>query len=207
MMMTTMMMSIPMRGSRKVTIMKMNNIYQTASSSSTTTKIMMATKRLFGSSSETSSPKTTIAVIGTGWWSQGWHLPHLSRNKNIKIVVVDQNPNPKSNLNPNLESLSTLAKRYNNAPYFHSTEKMLQDPIIGPTLDGAIVATPHASHYAIGESLIQEGMRRQQQATTASTNDEYRPIHILMEKPMTTDIHEGKKLHDVSLSSRCLACF
>jgi len=153
---------------------------------------MMITNRL---SSSSSTATTTIAVIGAGWWSQGWHLPHLSRNSNIKIVVVDQSQNPTSNLNPNLESLSSLAKRYDDAPYFHSTQEMLQDPIIGPTLDGAIIATPHASHYSIGELLLKEGMKRQQEVN--GNSDDYRPIHILMEKPMTTDVHEGKKLHDL----------
>lgn len=145
-----------------------------------------------------SQPKdiATIAVIGTGWWSQGWHLPHLSKNQKIKLVVVDQNPQPKSNLNPDLEPLSNLADRY-GAPFFNSTEDLLADPVLGPTLDGALVATPHASHFKIGEVLLREGMRRKRDAK----NNDYRPINILMEKPMTTNVDEGKNMHDVRFNS------
>jgi predicted dehydrogenase len=41
------------------------------------------------------APPARIAVIGTGWWGQGWHLPHLHRNPNsVVAAIVDTNPNP-----------------------------------------------------------------------------------------------------------------
>jgi S-adenosylmethionine:diacylglycerol 3-amino-3-carboxypropyl transferase len=41
------------------------------------------------------APPARIVVIGTGWWGQGWHLPHLHRNPNsVVAAIVDTNPNP-----------------------------------------------------------------------------------------------------------------
>ena len=45
------------------------------------------------SSSSTSSP-AHIALVGTGWWGQGWHLPHLEANPHATIAaIVDTSPN------------------------------------------------------------------------------------------------------------------
>jgi predicted dehydrogenase len=138
--------------------------------------------------------QANIAVIGSGWWSQGWHLPQLFRNENVNLnAIVDSSSHPTSNLNPDLESLSTLSEKY-KAPTFSSVSELLKDPKLGPTLDGVLVATPHATHYEIGEQLLQEGTRRRNE----SPND-YRPMNLLMEKPMTTNVHEAKEMHDVSI--------
>ncbi len=29
-----------------------------------------------------------IALIGAGWWGQGWHLPHLFRNGGVNIAAI-----------------------------------------------------------------------------------------------------------------------
>ncbi len=29
-----------------------------------------------------------IVLIGAGWWSQGWHLPHLHRNEKVTISAI-----------------------------------------------------------------------------------------------------------------------
>ena len=43
-------------------------------------------------------------------WTQDWHLPHLSRNSGSTIAaIVNRSGHPESNLNPNLEPLSTAA--------------------------------------------------------------------------------------------------
>jgi hypothetical protein len=142
-----------------------------------------------------------IAVIGTGWWSQGWHLPHLHRNDRVKLAaIVDSSSHPTSNLNPNLDPLAKLAETYKIKSIFSSVADLLNDPTVGPTLDGALVATPHATHYEIGELLLREGMKRKQDM-------DYRPMHILMEKPMTTNVHEAKKMDDVSFPVIYVASF
>jgi hypothetical protein len=118
--------------------------------------------------------KANIAVIGAGWWSQGWHIPHLHRNPGANLTaIVDSSPHPKSSLNPNLEPLSVLSDKY-AATAFSSVSDLLRDPLVGPTLDGVIVATPHATHYAVGEEILKESQKRQAAGKS--------PIHILMEK-------------------------
>jgi predicted dehydrogenase len=131
--------------------------------------------------------KANIAVIGAGWWTQGWHLPHLYRNSGATIAaIVDQSPHPRSNLNPNLESLADLGDKY-KAPIFSSVQELLAASSVD--LDGVLIATPHATHYSVGQVLLEEAMRRKQSGE--------KPLHILMEKPMTTDVHEAKKLLDL----------
>jgi hypothetical protein len=29
-----------------------------------------------------------IVLVGAGWWGQGWHLPHLSRNEVVNIAAI-----------------------------------------------------------------------------------------------------------------------
>lgn len=151
--------------------------------------------------SATTAAKRTanIAVIGAGWWSQGWHLPQLFRNDKVNLTaIVDSSPHPTSNLNPNLESLATLSKKY-KVSIFSSVSELLKDPTLGPTLDGALIATPHATHSEIGEELLREGTRRKQELPS-----DYRPLNLLMEKPMTTNVHEAKAMHDVSVTLLCV---
>jgi predicted dehydrogenase len=132
-----------------------------------------------------------IAVIGSGWWSQGWHLPHLHRNKDVKLAaIVDSSTHPKSPLNPSLEPLSALSALY-QAPTFSSVTDLLESEL-GPTLDGVLVATPHATHYEIGELLLKEARRRKEESPS-----DHRPMNVLMEKPMTTNVHEAKGMLDL----------
>lgn len=83
--------------------------------------------------------KARIAVIGVGWWSQGWHLPHLSRNKDkVRIVaLVDRSSHPQSSLNPDLESLDAVSQKY-ECPWFCSVENMLQG-LGEDAIDGVII--------------------------------------------------------------------
>jgi len=138
-------------------------------------------------STESSKKVAHIAVIGLGWWSQGWHLPHLQRNPKAKIAaMVDTSDHPKSNLNPNLEPLSVLKDKY-QCPTFSSIEQLFEtNPDLAATLDGVIVCTSHATHSDIGTYLL-----LQQQDTKRS-----KPLHLLTEKPMTTNVDQAKHLHE-----------
>ena len=74
---------------------------------------------------------------------------------------------------------------------------------VGPTLDGAIIATSHASHFEVGVSLLNEGIRRRRMADTVNDGKQgsdkmHRALNILMEKPMTTDVNEARKLWEMS---------
>jgi predicted dehydrogenase len=126
-----------------------------------------------------------IVVIGAGWWTQGWHLPSLHHNPQANFAIVDTSPHPKSNLNPDLESLSALKVKYKTR-IFASTDEMLKD--IGPELDGVLIATPHATHYEVCRQVMGELDRRKEQG-------ESRSLHILMEKPMSTDIQHAINLY------------
>ena len=154
-------------------------------------------KRWYSSTESSSATgKASIVLIGAGWWSQGWHLPHLDRNEGVSIsAIVDSCPHPTSQLNPNLESLDKLAKRY-DCPIFLSVTELLGS-LIGKSMDGALVCTPHATHFSIGVELIQEAQRRYEE-----DEDNYKPLSILMEKPMTTDVDEAIKLHQLLMERK-----
>ncbi|KAL7543504.1 hypothetical protein ACHAXR_013179 [Thalassiosira sp. AJA248-18] len=107
-------------------------------------------------------------------------------------------PHPKSNLNPHLEPLETLAQRY-NCPVYHSLTDLFQDSI-GQTMDGAIVCTPHSTHFDIGKELIAEGKRRYEEAI--ENGIAVRPVNVLMEKPMTTNVREAHQMHNLLMDRR-----
>merc|ERR1712066_1084513 len=67
-----------------------------------------------------------------------------------------------------------LSKEY-GVPGFKDVDALLADPV-AKTLDGIIIASPHAAHFEIGMKCIAAGM------------------NIFMEKPMTTDLPEAIKL-------------
>ncbi|KAL9190487.1 hypothetical protein ACHAXT_007698 [Thalassiosira profunda] len=138
-----------------------------------------------------------IAVIGCGWWAQGWHLPHLAANPDIQIAaVVDPSPAPLSTLAASpLLPLPELAAKY-NCKYFTSVAELLADPAVGPTIDGAIVATSHSSHFEVGAALLREGMARRQRA--GGEGKRHRVMNVLMEKPMTTEVDEARRLFEMS---------
>lgn len=131
-------------------------------------------------------PRAQIAVIGTGWWSQGWHIPSLHENEAcILKAVVDRSPHPKSNLNPDLESLETLKKKY-GCHIYNSVEELLQNH--GNSLQGIIIATPHATHYELYTRFLDYNAQHRK------IEDNKTPICILLERPMTTDVHQTLKL-------------
>jgi predicted dehydrogenase len=134
-----------------------------------------------------SKHKARIAVIGAGWWSQGWHLPCLDRNEEANIVAIcDSSATPTSSLDPHLESLAFLQERY-KTKIFSSVEDLLIE--MGSTLDGVIICTPHATHFAVGKAVIEESERRKMNGQSS------KPLHILMEKPMSTDINDAISLY------------
>jgi predicted dehydrogenase len=126
--------------------------------------------------------KANIAVIGAGWWSQGWHLPHVERNPRAKLVaIVETNPHPSSNL-AKLVSREELGTKYPHAFIYSSVQELIanhmqQDSEI--RMDGVIVATPHATHFAICQELMAAKIQ----------------LSMLLEKPMTASVKEAYELH------------
>ena len=145
-----------------------------------------------GSTAPATRRKANIAVIGAGWWSQGWHIPQISRNKDRcnLVAIVDRSPHPHSSLNPDLESLEDLGAKY-SCPVYSSINDLLADGAVASTMDGVIICTPHITHHKIGLQFLEYGTKR------ANGDDGGKPLHILMEKPMTTCVEEAKSLHEL----------
>lgn len=121
---------------------------------------------------EPAHQQARIAVCGAGWWSQGWHLPHLSRHPNaICVAIVEPSAKPRSAISK-LDSVAALGKKY-GVPTFKSIDELLKS---GTAIDGVLVCTSHASHYECGSKALAKG------------------LHVMMEKPMTTDVEEAVKL-------------
>jgi predicted dehydrogenase len=140
-----------------------------------------------------------IAVIGAGWWSQGWHIPQLHRHPHVHLVaIVDTNPHPQSNLNPQLESLETLGIKYKTQT-FTSVQDMLQSSRVGNVLQGVLIATPHATHSHVAKQILEfSKQRRQRHSSSSSSKPPPIPhIHILIEKPFTTSVKQAKALHQM----------
>ena len=126
-----------------------------------------------GNQQATSKNVARIALIGAGWWSQGWHLPHLHRNPKAKIAaIVDPTAHPKSPLNPDMQSVAALSKQY-DAPAFATLEELLAT---GMALDGVVIGSNHASHHELATKAMEAG------------------LHVMCEKPMTVDINQAKDL-------------
>lgn len=123
-----------------------------------------------------------IAVIGAGSWSQGWHLPQLCRNPEAEITaIVDPSSLTWSKYNQNMKPTDELGEYY-DVPVFRNVDAFLQSDVVGCT-DGVIIASSHSTHHGIGMKVMQAG------------------LHILMEKPMTTDTKEAHELVQRAVSS------
>jgi len=127
-----------------------------------------------------------VAVVGIGGWTQGWHLPNLTNRTDCKVVaLVDPQKKPglkgcmsHTNL---LEGLEQVSDKVGKAKTYQNVEEMLADASL-PKLDGLLCAAPHAAHCAIGKVALEAG------------------LHVLMEKPFTTDVAEARALLDLSRS-------
>jgi predicted dehydrogenase len=121
--------------------------------------------------------KARVAVVGCGGWAQGWHLPNLSNRADAPIVALvdpaDQ-PGTAGCVPSRCEPADKLAEKY-GAKRYTSTEALLADNA-ELKLDGLLCAAPHTSHHSVGETALRAG------------------LHVLMEKPLTTDVAEARAL-------------
>jgi predicted dehydrogenase len=124
-------------------------------------------------------PPARIAVIGAGWWSQGWHLPQLDRNPDSEVAAIMQRseaPVAAAFLKLTLKTKTELRKIYPNAPVYSSCEELLADAETMNRIDGVIICTAHSCHNDMGAKFLAAGK------------------HVLMEKPMTVDVAEAREL-------------
>eukprot|EP01063_Lacrimia_lanifica_P037683 TRINITY_DN780_c0_g1_i2.p1 TRINITY_DN780_c0_g1~~TRINITY_DN780_c0_g1_i2.p1 ORF type:complete len:383 (+),score=147.37 TRINITY_DN780_c0_g1_i2:69-1217(+) len=125
------------------------------------------------------APPARIAVIGAAWWSQGWHIPQLTRNPDAKLVAIMQRseqPTAAKYLDVQLESKTQLKARY-GVPIYSSCEEMIADEAMMAEIDGVIICTAHSVHASMGKQFLNAGK------------------HVMMEKPMTVCVREGRELH------------
>ena len=111
--------------------------------------------------------KARLGVIGTGWWATEAHLPTIKENAEAEIVAIcDTRP----------ERLNLAAETFDVEKTYSNYRDMLKKE----TLDGVIVVTPHATHYAITKDCLEHN------------------LHVLLEKPMTLYAKDAKSLVDIA---------
>ncbi|MGI9146576.1 MAG: Gfo/Idh/MocA family protein [Chloroflexota bacterium] len=104
-----------------------------------------------------------IGIIGTGWWATYAHLPSLTTYPRAEVVAI---------ADPSPERLAQAAERFGIAAQFADYRTMLNRG----DLDGVVVATPHATHYAVATDVLQRG------------------IGLMLEKPMVLRAREAREL-------------
>jgi len=118
----------------------------------------------------------------------------LLRNENVRIVaLVDSSRQPTSSLVSKLISLSDLAEQCGDGCHTFSSVQELLHSDVASSLNGALICTPHATHYEITENIIQFGINR-------VVHQGGSPLHIFLEKPMTTDVEQAKSLSEMAHS-------
>lgn len=128
-------------------------------------------------------PPARIAVIGAGWWAQGWHLPQLARNPDSEVAAIMQRSEaPKAWTGDKLLTKTELRAAY-GVPVFSSVEEMLSDAEAAAKIDGVIICTSHNMHASMGRQCLAAGK------------------HVLMEKPMTVDVAEARELAAAAAAS------
>lgn len=96
-----------------------------------------------------------VACLGAGWWSQGWHLPHLSRHPDVIIAaIVEPSRNIRSTLNPEIEQVDELSKRY-AVETFDTLHAALA---AGIELDAVVVGASHSAHAHLGTEALMAGL-------------------------------------------------
>lgn len=108
-------------------------------------------------------PKVRVAVVGAGWWSTYTHIPGLQANPAADLVAIcDRDP----------ARLRAAAAAYGIERTYEDVRAMLASE----RPDGVVIATPHATHYAIARHCLEQG------------------AHVMIEKPMTLRAAEARDL-------------
>lgn len=113
------------------------------------------------------SQKVRIGVIGAGWWASDYHIPGLLAEPQVELAAV---------CDPHAERLAETAQAYGIAKTYADYREMLARE----ALDGAIIATPHATHYPIARDCLERG------------------LHVLIEKPMTLYARDARELVEMA---------
>jgi predicted dehydrogenase len=107
--------------------------------------------------------KARVAVVGCGWWSTFTHIPGLKEYEPAELVAL---------CDPDEARLKAAAERYGVAKTYTSVDAMLA----GERLDGAVIATYHATHHEAAAKCLDAG------------------LHVMLEKPMVLESAQGRDL-------------
>lgn len=111
--------------------------------------------------------RARIGVIGTGWWATDIHIPALRAHPEADLVALcDTDP----------ERLEAAASEYGVDHSYTDVEAMLE----AQPLDGAVVASSNASHYAVARACLERG------------------LHVMLEKPMTLRARDAGELVELA---------
>lgn len=108
-----------------------------------------------------------IAIIGAGWWATTAHMPAIQANPAATLVAICDRDEAK---------LNAAAAAYGVAQSYTDLDTMLATE----PLDGAIVVTNHASHYAVAKRCLEAG------------------LHVVVEKPFTLYAADGRALVELA---------
>lgn len=111
--------------------------------------------------------RARIAVVGTGWWATDTHIPALLASTDADPVAL-------------CDRLPEKVERAGQASGVRSLYIDLDEMIAAEKLDGAIIATDHASHFAAARRCLEAG------------------LHVLIEKPMTLYASQARELVDLA---------
>jgi predicted dehydrogenase len=107
--------------------------------------------------------RARIGIIGGGWWATHAHLPSLTTYPRAEVVAI---------ADPSPERLARAGEAFGIAAQFGDYRAMLDRG----DLDGVVVATPHATHYAMATDVLNRG------------------IPLMLEKPMVLRARDARDL-------------
>ncbi len=113
------------------------------------------------------STKARIAVIGAGWWATTAHIPAVINHPQAELVAI---------CDRDAQKVEAAATAYQVAQTYTDLDQMLAHE----QLDGAIIVTNHASHYAVAQRCLAAG------------------LHVVIDKPMTLYAWEAKALVELA---------
>ena len=113
------------------------------------------------------STKARIAVVGAGWWATTAHIPAVINHPQAELVAI---------CDRDAQKVAAAATAYQVRQTYTDLDQMLAQE----QLDGAIVVTNHASHYAVAQRCLTAG------------------LHVVIDKPMTLYAWEAKALVELA---------
>lgn len=109
------------------------------------------------------SSKARIGVVGCGWWSTQFHIPALLDYPGAELVAL---------ADIHRHKLDAAGDFYGIRRRFQQAEELFHSGLI----QGAVIATPHATHYPLAREALQAG------------------VHVLVEKPLVLKAKEAWEL-------------